>query len=134
MRFKRGLHVEANLSLVPMIDIVFQLVVFFMVSTTFIVTPGIGVVLPTSTTAEPVVMTRLVITVAAETEIYLNRDRHDLASLDRKLAELTEAEKGEIRTVVLEGDRNIPYSLTVAVLDVLRRNGFRGVNLRTRDL
>ena len=134
MRFKRGLHVEANLSLVPMIDIVFQLVVFFMVSTTFIVTPGIGVVLPTSTTAEPVVMTRLVITVAAETEIYLNRDRHDLASLDRKLAELTEAEKEEIRTVVLEGDRNIPYSLTVAVLDVLRRNGFRGVNLRTRDL
>ena len=39
MRFKRGLKVEANLSLVPMIDIVFQLVVFFMVSTTFIVKP-----------------------------------------------------------------------------------------------
>jgi biopolymer transport protein ExbD len=133
MRFKRGLKVEANLSLVPMIDIVFQLVVFFMVSTTFVVTPGISLVLPTSTTAEPVLMTRLVVTVLTGEQIYLNRERHDLASLDGRLAEMSEAEKAEIRTVVLEADRDVPYSLTVAVLDVLRRNDFRGINLRTRE-
>jgi biopolymer transport protein ExbD len=116
-----------------MIDIVFQLVVFFMVSTTFIVTPGIGLVLPASTTAEPVMMSRLVITVAGSEEIYLNRERHTLASLDTRLAAFSEDERAEARTVVLEGDRDIPYSLTIAVLDVLRRNGFRGVNLRTRE-
>jgi biopolymer transport protein ExbD len=36
--------------------------------------------------------------------------------------------------VILEGDRSISYSLLVEILDVLRRNGFKGVNLRTRDL
>jgi biopolymer transport protein ExbD len=133
MRFRRGLRVEANLSLVPMIDIVFQLVVFFMVSTTFIVTPGISLILPTSTTAEPVVMSRLVITVAGPQEIFLNQIRHDLESLDSELAALSEDERKSIQTVVLEGDREVPYSLTVAVLDVLRRNGFQGVNLRTRE-
>ena len=133
MRFKRGLKVEANLNLVPMIDIVFQLVVFFMVSTTFVVTPGISLVLPTSTTAEPVIMSKLVVTVVSDEDIYLNRERHDLASLDGRLAEMTEAERVDIRTVVLEGDSDVSYRLTIAVLDVLRRNGFRGINLRTRE-
>ena len=133
MRFKRGLKVEANLSLVPMIDIVFQLVVFFMVSTTFVVTPGISLVLPTSTTAEPVLMTKLVVTVLDASQIYLNRERHDLRSLDKRLTEMTESERAEIRSVVLEADREVPYELTVAVLDVLRRNEFRAINLRTRD-
>jgi len=57
-----------------------------------------------------------------------------LASLSGRLSEITEQEKEQIKTVVLEGDRSISYSLLVEILDVLRRNGFKGVNLRTRDL
>jgi len=36
--------------------------------------------------------------------------------------------------VVIEGDRNVSYNLMVEVLDVLRKNGFQGVNLRTREV
>ncbi len=134
MRFKRRLSTQSAPNLIPMIDVVFQLVVFFMVSTTFIITPGISLVLPSSQTAEPVVMSKLVITVVARDEIYYNKEQHTLASLNGRLAEITEAEKEQIKTVVLEGDRSISYSLLVEILDVLRRNGFKGVNLRTRDL
>jgi biopolymer transport protein ExbD len=133
MRFKRRLSTQSTPNLIPMIDVVFQLVVFFMVSTTFIITPGISLVLPSSQTAEPVAMSKLVITVVARDEIYFNKERHTLASLSSRLAEITEAEKEQIRTVVLEGDRTISYSLLVEILDVLRINGFKGVNLRTRD-
>ena len=134
MRFKRRLSTQSTPNLIPMIDVVFQLVVFFMVSTTFIITPGISLVLPSSQTAEPVVMSKLVITVVARDEIYYNQEQHTLASLSSRLAEITEAEKEQIKTVVLEGDRTISYSLLVEILDVLRINGFKGVNLRTRDL
>ena len=133
MRFKRRLSPQSTPNLIPMIDVVFQLVVFFMVSTTFIITPGISLVLPSSQTAESVAMSKLVITVAARDEIYYNKERHTLASLNSRLAEITEAEKEQIKTVVLEGDRTISYSLLVEILDVLRLNGFKGVNLRTRD-
>jgi biopolymer transport protein ExbD len=133
MRFKRRLSTQSTPNLIPMIDVVFQLVVFFMVSTTFIITPGISLVLPSSQTAEPVAMSKLVITVVARDEIYFNKERHTLASLSSRLAEITEAEKEQIRTVVLEGDRTISYSLLVEILDILRINGFKGVNLRTRD-
>jgi biopolymer transport protein ExbD len=133
MRFKRRLSTQSTPNLIPMIDVVFQLVVFFMVSTTFIITPGISLVLPSSQTAEPVAMTKLVITVVSRDEIYFNKEKHTLASLNDRLAEITEAEKEQIKTVILEGDRTISYSLLVEILDVLRINGFKGVNLRTRD-
>ena len=133
MRFRRRLVPETNLNLIPLIDVVFQLIVFFMVATTFIITPGISLVLPTSSTAEPVAMTRLVVTVVSRDEIYFNKERHDLQSFSLRLSEVTEEERAAIKTVVLEGDRSVPYSLLVEVLDALRRNGFRGINLRTKE-
>ena len=132
MRFERRLKTRTNVELVPLIDVVFQLVVFFMVSTTFILTPGISLVLPRSTTSEPVVMTKLVITVLSKDEVYLNKEKYDIGGLDRRLSELTEEEKEEIKTVVVEGDEKVSYTLLVDVLDVLRMNGFKGVNLKTR--
>jgi biopolymer transport protein ExbD len=133
MRFKRRLSPQANVNLIPMIDVVFQLVIFFMVSTTFIITPGISLVLPDSSTAEAVLMSRLVVTVISRDEVYLNKERYSLSGLDESLSNLSEQEREEIKTVVLEGDRSVSYSLMVEVLDTLRRNGFKGINLRTRE-
>ena len=112
---------------------VFQLVIFFMVSSTFIITPGISLVLPSSSTSEPVLMSRLVITVASREEIYLNKEQHSLATRDSRLQAMSTQEKEEIKTVVLEGDQSISYRLTIEILDLLRRNGFKGINLRTRE-
>jgi biopolymer transport protein ExbD len=115
-----------------MIDVVFQLVVFFMVSSTFVMTPGIALDLPESTSSEPVVLNRLVVTVASPDEIYLNRERVPLGELGEVLGELAGAtEDGEPMSAVIEGNSNLPYETLVAVLDVLRRNGYRGVALRT---
>lgn len=132
MRFRRRLTFETAPNLIPLIDVVFQLVIFFMVATTFVITPGISLVLPSSATADPVAMTRLVVTVASREEIYFNKERHDIASLNQRLSEITAKEREEVKSVVLEGDRSVSYSLLVEVLDALRRNGFKAINLRMR--
>lgn len=138
MRFQRRLKTQATADLVPMIDVVFQLVIFFMVSTTFIVTPGIALTFPAAATSEPVAMTKMVVTVVSRDELYLNQQKYDIPALSKKLAELKEAmPEGatEIqRTVVLEGDKEIPYRLLIEVLDVLRTNGYKAVNLKTRKI
>ncbi len=134
MRFKRRLMPQAVVDLVPMIDVVFQLVIFFMVSSTFILTPGISLVLPGSSTSEPVAMSRLVVTIISENEIYLNKEKYNISGLDKKLTSLSSEEKKKIRTVVVEGDRAVSYNLMIEVLDVLRKNGFKGVNLKTREI
>jgi biopolymer transport protein ExbD len=133
MKFRRRLTTRTNVELVPLIDVVFQLVVFFMVSTTFILTPGISLVLPASSSSEPVAMTKMVVSIVSSDELYLNKDRYSLEGLSKKLTELTEEEKNAIKTVIIEGDSAVSYRLMVEVLDVLRLNGFKGVNLKTRE-
>ena len=133
MRFRRRLAAETNLNMVPMIDVVFQLIIFFMVATTIIIVPGIALVLPSSATAEPAAMSRLVVTVVSREEIYLNKERYNMRSLNARLAGVTAKERAEIKSVVLDGDRAISYSLLVEVLDSLRRNGFKAINLHMRN-
>ena len=59
---------EGGINMTPMIDVVFQLVVFFMVSSTFVVTPGIDLNLPKSGSSDAVVTTPTVVTVAGPGE------------------------------------------------------------------
>ena len=133
MRFRRRLQPNANPDLVPMIDVVFQLVVFFMVSSTFVMTPGLNLDLPESTADETISMTHVVISVVGPDELYLNDDRYDLEGLSGALSELADEEAEELRSIVVEGDSGVRYDLMVQVLDVLRQNGFRGAALRTRE-
>jgi len=133
MRFRRRLAADTNLNMVPMIDVVFQLIIFFMVATTIIITPGIALVLPSSATAEPTAMSRLVVTVVSREEVYINKERYNMRSLNARLAGVTAKERAEIKSVVLDGDRAISYSLLVEVLDSLRRNGFKAINLHMRN-
>jgi biopolymer transport protein ExbD len=134
MKFKRRLKPTAEVNLVPMIDVVFQLVIFFMLSSTFIINPGISVVLPGSATAEPVAMTKIVITIASRQDIYLNNQHYNLEGLSDALARLTGDDKDRINTVIIEGDKSVSYELMIQVLDIVRANGFKGVNLRTREI
>ena len=133
MRFRRRLSPEARVDLIPMIDVVFQLVIFFMVTSTFLMTPGINLILPSSTTAEPIIMTNLVVTIVSQEEIYLNKDRYTLAEYESALADIGDAEREEIGSVILEGDRDVSYDLMVKVLDKLRKYGFTGASLRLRE-
>jgi len=132
MQFRRRLAPDIGINMVPMIDVVFQLIIYFMVATTIIITPGIALVLPSSATAEPTAMSRLVITVVSREEIYVNKERYTMNSLNARLAGVSATEKKEIKSVVLDGDRAISYSLLVEVLDALRRHGFKAINLRMR--
>ena len=133
MHFRRRLTPSVRADMVPMIDVVFQLVIFFMVSSTFLQTPGIPIILPESTTAESVTMTNLVVSVVSEDEIYLNKDVYSLETLNTALQSMTEEEKEALTAVVIEGDRSVSYDLLVEILDLLRHNRFNGVNLRMRD-
>lgn len=133
MRFRRRLTAHAIVDLVPMIDVVFQLILFFLVATTFAIMPGITLKLPESSTAEPTAMTRLAVGLVSRDEVYLNDKRVSLSELDAALGKVSIVERADIKSVTLEADKSVPYGLTVEVLDLLRKNGFRGINLHTLE-
>jgi biopolymer transport protein ExbD len=117
-----------------MIDIVFQLILFFLVSSTFALLPGISVNLPEADSAKTIETGGIVITVEADETLWFNNGPVPLSELGAALAgfDMGSGDKNEY-PVSLEADTQAPNGVVVAVFDILRQNGFTAVNLRTRE-
>ena len=126
---------SAQVDLVPMIDIVFQLILFFLVSTTFAMLPGISLNLPESTTSEGVSSGGITITMKENGQIWYKSTQVDLDSLNSELAafdQVSYEERAEY-PITLEADSVVTNGQIVTVFDILRQNGFSAVNLRTTE-
>ena len=125
--FEREEESEEGMGIVlaPMIDIVFLLLIFFMVSTTFVMQPGLQITLPRAAAETEVEPDRWVVTITAERQIYLNEEGYTLDGLD-------EAFNREPRPLVLRADRAVPHGLIVSVLDRARSAGIEVVDISTR--
>ena len=129
-RKKRGTAVD----LTPMIDVVFQLILFFLVSTTFAILPAINVNLPESSTAQGSEIAGITITMQSNGKMWFNDEQVSFSTLGKRLASFdTEGKKKEEYPVTLEADENVTNGSIVKVFDVLRTEGFVSVNLRTTD-
>lgn len=134
MKSRRSRVASSQVDLIPMIDIVFQLILFFLVSTTFAMLPGITVNLPQSETAEGGKTANLIITISSNGDIWFNEKNVSFAQLESLLADF---DTGEILRseypIQLEADSLVTNGTIVRVFDSLRKNGFSAVNLRTTD-
>jgi biopolymer transport protein ExbD len=121
-----------SLDMIPMIDIVFQLILFFLVSTTFALLPGITVQLPGSSTAEEGATQGMIITLSAEGGMWFNDKAVTMEELNHELEKFdTESVPRDKYPIQLEADTLVTNGTIVQLFDVLRKNGFAAVNLRT---
>jgi len=132
VRLPRRLAPSGLPNLIPLIDVVLILVIFFLVATVFRLGPGLALDLPKSTSAQNVTLTELRITVAGENDVWLGYVRTSLAQLDPLLKDKLKGKDLKTLRVVVEGGRDAPYQVVVSVLDVLRQNQVVGVNLMTK--
>ena len=127
---------EPNLNLTPMIDIVFLLLIFFMVGSEFSelddMKREIEVELPKTSAADPLtdLPDELVITVQESGQLSLNATNVTLPELVERLKKAKE-QYAEQR-VRLKGDGRVPYERVMRVLDVCKNQaGIRAVGLAT---
>ena len=132
MRLPRRLAQSGLPNLIPLIDVVLILVIFFLVATVFRIGPGLALDLPKSSSAQNVTLTELRITVAGENDVWLGSVKTSLAQLDGLLKDKLKGKDLKTLRVVVEGGRDAPYQVVVSVLDVLRQNQVVGVNLMTK--
>ncbi len=129
---RRRLTPTVTINLVPLIDVLLLIIIFFMITTTFKLTPGISLDLPSSTTAQNVKSSVLRIVAISESEIYVDKTRVNLDGLPALVRQRAgSGDAGGLKAMV-EGDRGASYQLMVSILDALRRSGIDSVGLRTR--
>lgn len=127
MLFRRRLQPMVNVDLVPMIDVVFQLVIFFMLSSTLITRTGLNLDLPDASSGQETVTSSVVLIVVSTDEVRLGDEVFTLSELSTVLSERRDEYEG--RSISIEADASLPYGTMITVLDLLRQNGFRGANL-----
>ena len=125
-------RIRSNVDMTPMIDIVFQLILFFLVSTTFATLPGIKLNLPQSHTAEVTSMKGITITADSNGALYFNEKEVSMTSLGEELLMFdTGTSKKEEFPVSLEADSDVTNGTIVKIVDVSRESGDCVINLRT---
>lgn len=115
-----------RMELSPLIDCIFQLLIFFMLSSTFL-TPAIQLTLPSATAGTSQNELEIIITLSEEGDVYLNNTKTSLISLKSELQRiLTESSH---KSVTIRGDQNMPYSAFLDALDIAKRSGAIHVNV-----
>ena len=126
--------IQSNVDMTPMIDIVFQLILFFLVSTTFAILPGIKLNLPASKTAEGIGVEGITITADDTGALFFNENEVSLTTLgDELIAYDTGDTKKEEFPVSLEADSDVTNGTIVKIFDVIRQSGYSVINLRTKS-
>lgn len=131
LKTKKG-QIHSNVDMTPMIDIVFQLILFFLVSTTFAIVPGIKLNLPQSHTAEGTSLQGITITADDSGVLFFNDKEVSMTTLGD---ELVNYETGDIKKeefpVALEADSEVTNGTIVKIFDIIRESGYCVINLRT---
>ena len=122
----RGLIINVT----SLIDVMFLLLIFFMVTSTFKSQPAINLTLPRSATAADTVDTPSVLYLTAEGEIFLNDTLVGRGAIGRMLDDLR-ASTGEDR-MVLRADQEASHGDVVAMIDLIKQSGFTRVSLSAR--
>lgn len=122
---------QPQVMIIPMIDIMLFLLVFFMLSTIYMVqTNTLQVNLPQSTSAQKDTRPNIVpITVLASGEVLYDTDTTPTQELAKRIGFSLEANREAI--FVLRGDKAARYESVVAVLDLLKKSGARHVSIAT---
>lgn len=128
MRSRLNLDVlqdEADIDMTPMLDVVFIMLIFFIVSTTFVRESGVDIKRPAAATAEAKESNGVMLAITADGQIWLDRKPLDLRMI-RPTLERLKVEQPDLG-VMIQADEQARTGLLVKVMDQLKLSGIQQI-------
>lgn len=132
MKFKRRTKIEQGLKqidIAPLIDIIFQLLIFFMLSSSFTFQSGINVKLPKAVTSEVIKEENFIITITSENVLYLN----GIVTTTKELEAILKQPESKNKILLIKADRRASVGRIVDVWDLCRNLGIERINIATHQ-
>jgi len=126
MELEHGLK---QIDIAPLIDIVFQLLIFFMLTSSFVMQPGIKVNLPKAVTSEVVKFENIDILITSENVTYLNGKVVTTSELKTLLKQAA----GRNQTILIKADKRASLGRVVEIWDMARDLGITQINIATNQ-
>ena len=130
-RRHHGSEEEAEINMTPMLDIVFIMLIFFIVTTSFVKETGIDVSRPNANTAEKKERGNILIAIRPNGDIWMDKRKVELAAV-RANTERLHAENPE-GSVVIIADQESQTGVLVQVMDQVRSAGVYNVSIAAKS-
>jgi biopolymer transport protein ExbD len=123
---------DEDVNVTPLLDIVFIMLIFFIVTSTFVKEPGIDVLRPEAVSATDRKAASIIVAISADDEIWINGDQVELSEVKTIVAQLrVENPKG---TAVVQADAASKTRMLVEVVNQIRATGISDVAVSTEDV
>jgi biopolymer transport protein ExbD len=122
---------DAEIDMTPMLDIVFIMLIFFIVSTSFVREAGVEIERPVSDTSEVQESQGVMLAITAQDEVWLDRQPVDIRMI-RPTLERLKVEQPDLG-VMIQADTDAKTGLLVQVMDQVKLSGIEQVAVATRE-
>ncbi|KAB1153265.1 biopolymer transporter ExbD [Tenacibaculum aiptasiae] len=119
MNLKGRNKVDPSFNMSSMTDIVFLLLIFFMLTSTLVTVSAIDVLLPKAG-GKTENNTSVAVTITKNSSFYIDKTKVSNANLENSI--LAKVGPDKKKTVVIRGDQNVPYKNVMRVIDIANRN------------
>lgn len=117
------------LNITPLIDVLFILIIFFIVSSTFLEQPGIKLDLPNAKSSEAQKMEKAVLIISEDGKLFFGGSEITLQALPENLQRSMEQRSD--KSLIVSADKDVHHGLVVSVMDIARQNGVEKLVIST---
>ncbi len=129
MKFKVSSEPMTAFSYSSLTDIVMLLIIFFLLTSQFVVQTGVKVKLPGSKTNEQTAPSKFIVTLTPAGAVYLGSDQVSLADLPGKLSVLQKQTSGD--NLIIRADKTVTVDLVIKVIDAAKASGIDKFTIQT---
>ena len=122
---------ESTIDMTPMLDIVFIMLIFFIVTTSFVKEAGIDINKPSASTAQKKDKNNnIIVAITGSEEIWVDKRQIDIRSLRANIQSLTTG--NEESTVLIQADKTAQTGILVEVMDQIKMAGIQNISIAAK--
>ena len=130
MQFREKKKRRVLINITSLIDVLFLLLIFLMVSSTFLEQPGIKLELPPAQSAVVVEQKEVILFVDKNQKLFLNSNEITMENLEEKLKEVLPKMKDG--SLILKADTDVTHGLVVRIMDSVKKSGVKKLIIGTK--
>jgi biopolymer transport protein ExbD len=131
MRLPAFAKKKPRIEIIPMIDTMFFLLVFFMIATlAMTIQHGMPVSLPTAESSTDKIAEHVSLTLTREGRLYYNKEAITLQELEIRLANLRQSSSDP--SLLINADEQVPHGRVIKVMDLIRLSGITSMGIATQ--
>ena len=125
MQFRIKRYIKPVINIASLVDVLFLLLIFFMVTSAFVEQPNIKLELPSTRHSEVSKMNNMILSIARDGKLFLQDRPVDKKTLEKELRRVVLDTGDEV--LVLKADKFVPYGVVIDIMDAVKGAGFRKV-------